>query len=271
MTIRSRNRFNNILFYVSLAFLLVNTGFFVFATLKSNLLDLPSFFEGFSVRKLFFGYNRLVVFASLFFMNLYVVVVSRGMNHAFEKTQCTEISFFFCFLIACLAECSRFYIPVFAFENSFSSVLVFLGNVSAFARLAAPFSILAGVIMSGIEQRQNVERNMSMILILAVFIATILPMNTSVIEPNFRVHAGFDKIVVTIEVFIDTLAAITLFIYNLRDGNNQKTFFGLVLIIAGFVLNINSTNLFKFILSTVFFSAGSILYLKELHDRHLYD
>jgi len=269
MTIKTRTHLNFVLFIFSLIILVVNLVFFIMFYLRSPVRI--NYYDGKILKSIFFGYQPLSVYFSLFYMNLYVVLVSLIINHAFSKTQCTEISFFFCFLLACLAETVRFYIPVFSVDSTFSELLIVLGDFSLFARLLAPLSLLSAVIMTGMEQRQNLERNMILIIVLSLFIATVLPLNTSIIEKDFRVHIGYDRVVVIIEILIDSLAVISLFFFNLRDGYSQKTFFGMIMIIAGFVLSINSINFFLLILSIVLFSWGTSFYLKDLHDRYLYN
>lgn len=222
------------------------------------------------IYSIFFEYQELAVFSSLLFMNIYVVAVSRAMTNAFAKTQCSEISFYFCFLISCLFESFRLYIPVLLVENTYTEYLIVLGDFSIFARLLAPLSLLSASIMSGAGQRQNLERNMLLIVVTAMFVAMVLPLNTTIIEKDFRVHAGFDKIVVAIEILIDTLAVISLYINNKKEEFSQKTTIGMIMIIAGFVLSINSYNFTLFALSVIFFAFGTVFYLKDLHDRNLY-
>lgn len=268
MTIKTRNRLNFSLFLISLIILVINVVFFLHYYFKTPVpLNIT---EGEFWHSLFFSYQPMAVYASLFFMNLYVVITAKMINNAFAKTNCTEISFFFCFLLACVAETVRFYIPMFSVGNSFSELLILLGNFSLFARILAPLSMLSAVIMTQVDERQNLERNMGLIIIISLFIAMVLPLNTGIIEKDFRVHAGFDRVVVMIEILVDSVAIISLFFFNLRDGYSQKTTIGLAMIIAGFVLSINSVNFFILILNLIFFTWGTIWYLKDLHDRYLY-
>ena len=268
MTIKTRNRLNFFLFLVSLIILVINVVFFFHYYFRTPIK--LNFSDGNFWYSLFFAYQPLAVYVSLFFMNLYVVITAKVINNAFAKTNCTEISFFFCFLLSCIAETVRFYIPMFSVETSFSDFLILLGNFSLFARILAPLSVLFAVIMTQVEERQNLERNMGLIIIVSLFIAMVLPLNTGIIEKDFRVHAGFDRIVVIIEILVDSAAVISLFFFNLRDGYSQKTTFGLAMIISGFVLSINSVNFFILILSLVFFTWGTFWYLKALHDRYLF-
>lgn len=261
---------NTALFYFSLLILVLNVLYFVHRVFidPSRFIETPqqSFFHDFM-----FAYQKGSVYISLFLMNLYVVITSRVLSNAFAKTQGSEAAFMFCFLIACLAETSRFYIPMFSIQNSFTEFLIFLGRISVFARILAPLSLLFSVIMVGPDQRQNLERNMGLIIVASMFVALVLPLNTAIIERDFRVHAGFDKIIVSIEVIIDCLAVFSLFLRNYNEKQNQKSTLGLIFVIAGFVLNINSYTYFLLVLSETFTIAGTVLYLKEIHDRNLYE
>ncbi len=256
------------LFLISLVFLVVNMVSLLFSVMKSPVTI--DFSNGSLIKSLFFSYQPVVVIISLFFMNVYVVGTSRAMTNAFAKTQCSEVSFFFCFLVACLSECSRFYIPILATENPFSEAIVFLGRFSIFARMLAPLSLLSCVILTSQDQRQNEERNMLLIVVVSMVIAIFLPLNTGIIEKDFRIHAGFDRIVVAIEILVDTLAVLSLAALNLREGQSQKSAVGMAMVIAGFVLSINSYNFLVLVLSMVFFIVGTVFYLKEIHDRNLY-
>lgn len=254
MTIKTRNRFNNFIFIISLVVFVLNIVFFVYREINYSV-----------------DYKSLSVYISLFFMGLYVCLTSLIMTHAFEKTQCTEICFFSCFLIACLAETSRLYIPMFDVGETSSLLLIVLGNFSAFARILTPLSFLFSVIMSGADQRQNLERNILLILVIALFFAVIIPQNTSIIEPTFRVHIGFDTTVVLIEILTNSCAVISLIIKNIQNGNSQRTAVGMTMVIAGFVLSVNSTTYVNMGLSVFFLTAGTYLYLSALHAQTMYD
>ncbi|MCQ2572566.1 MAG: hypothetical protein MJ182_01595 [Treponema sp.] len=268
MTIKTRNGLSFSLFLFSLVVLVVNVLFFVYSMIVNPCRFY--FDPNRPVYSILFEYQPIAVFISLFFMNLYVVITSKAMTDAFAKTQCSEISFFYCFLVSCLFESARFYIPLLSVDNTFSESLILLGDLSIFARILAPLSLLFAVIMNGPEQRQYTERNMLVIIVASMFLAMALPLNTSVLEKDFRVHAGFDTIIVVFEILVHSLAVISLFIYNIREKYSQKTSLGLAMIIAGFVMSINSVNFFILVLSILFFCLGTVFYLKELHDRNLY-
>lgn len=271
MTIKTRNRILFSIFIASLLFLITNLAFFIFALIKYPILSTEAV-QGHSLfRQWIFDYQPLAVYNSIIFMNVFAMVVSHVSAQAFEKTQSSELSFFFCFLVACLAECVRMYIPVLVSLRSFSSLIVFMGRFSTFARILAPLALLFSAIMSGSDQRQNLARNTMLIIVISVFFAFMLPLNTGVLEKSFRIHVGFDKIIVCIEILVHSSAIISLFINNRQNGYSQMTTLGMMLLIAGFVLGINGINFFLFFLSTVCSSAGAFLYLNSLHNRHLYE
>lgn len=255
---------------VSLVILILNVIFFTHRVFTHPMPFIRS--EGHSlIYDLINTYEKGAVFLSLFFLNLYVVITSKVLATAFSKTQGSEPAFIFCFLVACLAETSRFYIPMFSIQNSFTEFLIFLGRISVFARILAPLALLFSVIMTDADQRQNLERNMILIIVMAMLVSFYLPLNTAVIEKDFRVHAGFDKIIVSIEVIIDVLAAIALFLRNLNENQSQKSTLGLMFLIAGFVININSYTYLLLFLGVLFYILGTVFYLKEIHDRNLYE
>lgn len=272
MTIKVRNRFNIALFVISVSLLAVNAIHFIIAIKKYPVLPANFFLpdNNFSLRA-FITYNPISVYISLFVFNIYVCVASFIMLHRFEKTQCMQISYFYTFLIACLAETVRLYIPLFNLEESFSLGLVILGRSTTFARLLAPLSILFSVIMCEAEQRQTLERDILLIVVVALFFSQIIPMNTAVIDRNFRVHIGYNTIVVSIEVFVDVVSFITLIIKNYINELSQKTAVGMFFIIAGFVLLINSFNFVLLAVATFSIFFGSILYLNTLHQQSQYD
>ncbi|MCF0242637.1 MAG: hypothetical protein HUK25_08370 [Treponema sp.] len=271
MTIKSRNRLLFILFITSAVFFVLSLIFFIIGVLKFNFLAYEPNPEHGLFRQLFFDYHPFSVYNSIFFMNVYVVVASFVVSQAFEKTQSSELVFYFCFLVACLAECARLYIPFLVASKPFTGFIVFFGRFSTFARILAPLALLFSTIMTGPEQRQNLERNLLLIIVISIFAAFILPLNTGVLEKTFRIHVGFDRIVVIIEILVHSSAVISLFISNIQNGYKQWTTLGLALIIAGFVLGINGINLFVFNLAAICTSAGTFLYLNSLHNRHLYE
>lgn len=269
MTLKTRNRITFFLFLFSIVLLILNILFFIhcffvhpvpFYIFSENLL-----------KGIFLEYQPGVIYLSLFFMNLYVVITSKCIRDAFVKTQCSEICFFLCFLTACLTESLRLYIPLVALDNQFSNTLIILGKISIFSRILAPLSLLFSVIMAGPEQRQNLEQNMLIIFFVSLMIAMILPLNTGIIEKDFRVHAGFNKIIVTFEIIFHSISVIILFINNKCERYNQKTTIGMAMIIAAFVLSINSYNMIILLVSLGFYIAGTMFYLKDLHNRYLFD
>ena len=66
------------------------------------------------------------------------------------------------------------------------------------------------------------------------------------------------------------LTTIFLFYDNYKKEYSQLTTVGVVLVAMGIYSTINCTNLFLFILSFVFLTVGTFLYLKNLHKQYLW-
>ena len=96
MTIKTRNRLNISLFVFSLVFLAANIIIFIYSLYtKSFSLDL--FATSSSQKAFILRYNPIIVIASLFFQIIYVCVTSFMLYRVFEKTQASDISYFFLF------------------------------------------------------------------------------------------------------------------------------------------------------------------------------
>ena len=149
MTIKTRNRLNLSLFVFSLVFLAANIIIFLFSLYsKSYALDI---YDSTSTHTSFLlRYNPIIVIISLFFQIIYVCVTSFMLFRVFEKTQATDISYFFLFLISLIANSLRIWLPLFGMENTFTNLLLFCGNCVIFSKLLMPLSLLFAVVMGNV-------------------------------------------------------------------------------------------------------------------------
>ncbi len=189
----------------------------------------------------------------------------------FEKTQATDISFFFVFLIALIANSIRIWIPLFNMNSTFSGLLVFCGNCILFSKLLVPTSLLFSVVMSGADQRQNLEKNIFILLLGSTFFAQLLPLNTANVCLNFEVDYSYRNVIKITSILIVLATLIALFFNNRQKFYTQLTTVGLAFICAGTFTLFNSTNLLRFSLSVIFLFTGNLLYLKELHKQYLWN
>lgn len=270
MTIKTRNRLNISLFIFSLVFLAANIIIFLFS-LYSNSFS-PDIFEGAAANKPFLtSYNPLIVISSLFFQIIYVCVTSFMLYRVFEKTQASDISYFFLFLISLIANSLRIWLPLFGMVNTYSNLLVFCGNCVIFSKLLMPLSLLFAVVMGSVEQRQDLEKNIFLLLVSCIFFAQIIPLNTANICMNFEVDYSYRTVIKIAAILITSATLVALYFNNKQRFYTQFTTIGLGLIIVGTFILFNSTNLLKLISAFLFLLFGNIFYLKELHKQYLWN
>ena len=270
MTIKTRNRLNISLFIFSLVFLAANIIIFLFA-LYNKSLSFEVFEEASKHKAFLLKYNPIIVISSLFFQIIYVCVTSFMLYRVFEKTQASDISYFFLFLISLIANSLRIWIPLFGMVNTYSNFLVFCGNCVVFSKLLMPLSLLFAVVMGNVEQRQDLEKNIFLLLIGCVFFAKIIPLNTVNICMNYEVDYSYRNVIKIAGILVVIATLIALFFQNKQRFYTQFTTLGLGLIILGTFILFNSTNLLRLIASFILLLFGNIFYLKELHKQYLWD
>ena len=270
MTIKTRNRLNISLFYFSLVYLAANIILFLFA-LYNQSFSLKLFEEPVKGLSFLTKDSPLIVMFSLFFQILYVCLTSYKLYRVFEKTQASDISFIFLFLISIIANSLRIWLPLFGMINTYTGLLIFCGNCLIFSKLLMPLSLLFSVVMSDVEQRQDLEKNIFLLLVGCVFFATIIPLNTSNICTNYEVDYGYRNILKIAGILVTLATLITLFFNNRQRFYTQYTTIGLGLIFVGTFILFNSTNLLRLISSALFLLFGNIFYLKELHKQYLWN
>ena len=270
MTIKTRNRLNLSLFVFSLVFLAANIIIFIFSLYsKSFSLDI---YDNTSTHTAFLlRHNPIIVIISLFFQIIYVCVTSFMLFRVFEKTQATDISYFFLFLISLIANSVRIWLPLFGMENTFTNLLLFCGNCVIFSKLLMPLSLLFAVVMGNVEQRQDLEKNIFLLLIGCIFFAQIIPLNTANICMNYEVDYSYRNVIKIAAILVSIATLIALFFNNKQRFYTQYTTIGLCLIIIGTFILFNSTNLLRLITSFFFLLFGNIFYLKELHKQYLWN
>ena len=272
MTIKTRNRLNFSLFIFSLVFLVANILFFLLALYnKSFSLEIFQNNASSTHTNFLIKYNPLIVFISLYFEIIYVCVTSYLLYRVFEKTQATDISYFFLFLISLIANSFRIWLPLFNMVNTYSNLLLFCGNCILFSKLLMPVSLLFSVIMSGVEQRQDLEKNIVLLLISCIFFAKFIPLNTANICMNFEVDYSYRTVIKIAGILVIIATLIALFFQNQQHFYTQLTTLGLALIIAGTFFLFNSTNILKLGLSFILLLCGDIYYLRELHKQYLWN
>lgn len=272
MTIKTRNRLNISLFYFSLVFLAANIIILLFS-IHYNSFSLMQGIEQSQQTTFSFltRYNPLVMLISLYFQIVYVCITSFMLYRVFEKTQASDISFFFLFLIALIANSMRIWIPLFNLGSTYSGLLIFCGNCVLFSKMLVPLSLLFSVVMANVEQRQDLEKNIFLLLLGCIFFAQIIPLNTANLCNNFEVDYSYRNVIRITTILVIIAMLIALFFNNRHRLYTQVTTIGLALICIGTYILFNASSIILLVLSFIFLFIGNMLYLKELHKQYLWN
>ena len=269
MTIRLRNRLTLSFFILAITCLFIAV-FFTCFQFFSKTLVIPDFFSKGLSDSFLFKFRPWIVFTGIFLMMAYTCVTSLIILHAFEKTQATDITFFLLFLLACLCDTSRIIVPLLNLSGNYSQLLLKVGNVQLFARLFAPLALMANTILSSEEFRQHTDRICIILIIVAIFFAEFIPLNTAVILPNFCISYGYVKSIRIFTFSISLMSTFFLFLNNRKNEYKQIMTFGFLMIYLGYSLLSYSFNIANLVIGTVLLGLGTTFYLNEVHKHYLW-
>lgn len=272
MTIKTRNKLNLSLFFFSLVFLLANITLLLISLYSNSFtLDFSSYTSDNPHSFFLIKYNPTIVLISLYFQIVYVCVTSFMLYRVFEKTQASDISYFFVFLIALIANSLRLWIPLLNLEKTYSGLFRFCGNCVLFSKMLVPVSLFFSVVMAGVEQRQELEKNIFILLLGCILFSQFIPLNTSKLCSNFEIDYSYRNAIKVSSILIIIATLIALFFNNKHRLYTQLTTLGLGLISTGTFVLFNSTSIFLLGLSFLLLLFGNIFYLKELHKQYLWN
>lgn len=270
VTIKTRNISILILFFVSVVTVLAACATLVYM-IKSNSFIAPynsqqKVFLGFTASK----YTFLTSLISIFVLLVYVSFTAIYFVISFEKTQSTEIIFFSLFLVACLCESIRILIPILDLWDSTSYISLIIGKIEIFGRTLAPLSLLAVAIASGTEQRQDVERNIAIIVITSVTIVRFLPIDSMHISLQCLVPWSRNSFFSVMRLFIILAADISQIINAELLDRDFTSIIGFIILSLGYLITCITFSFFTLILGTILLSVGSVIYLRGLHKQYLW-
>lgn len=269
MTIRTRNRLTLILFFAAIILLIGNAGFFAYEILTKNF-SIPEVFLKGVPESVLLTYNPKCVLIAIFTMLLYVCIITYVIYRSFEKTQATDITFFLLFLAACLLDSFRLAVPLFRISGTFSRFLICIGNIHIFARLLAPLGLFGNVVLSTEDYRQNTDRNCLIIIVAALFFAYFIPLNNSIILPNFSISYGYVHLIRGFSLLVSILNIITMFLTNKKNEYSQLMTLGFTFLTVGYSIMFYCYNILGVIAGPIFLGVGTTIYIKEIHNRYLW-
>ena len=244
--------------------------FFSLYQFFSRGITLPEIYTKDLSSNLLFCYTPWCVFAGIFILMAYTCVTTLIIYHSFEKTQAPDIVFFLLFLIACLCDTSRLLVPVFKLSGTFSLFLLKAGNIHLFARLLAPLALMGNTVMSTDDFRQSTDRNCVILIVISLFFAEIIPLNTAVILPNFCISYGYEKAIRAFTFLTCAVSAVSLFFTNRKNEYKQIMTIGFVLLCFGYTLIFYCYNIATLAAGTILLGTGTYFYLNEVHKHYLW-
>lgn len=256
-------------FIISVTWLIMGIFFTLFQFFSTNLVLPEVYTKGLSDNVLL-RYSPICVFVGLLILMLYVCVTTLIIYHSFEKTQAPDIVFFLLFLFACLCDTSRILVPIFQLSGTFSLFLLRVGNIHLFARLLAPLALMGNTILSTDDFRQSTDRSTIILIIVSMFFAEIIPLNTAVILPNFCISYGYVKAIRGFSLLICIVSTISLFYTNHKNEYKQIMTIGFILLCLGYALLFFSYNIASLVVGTILLGSGTYLYLNEVHKHYLW-
>ena len=269
MTIRFRNRMTLIFFLIAVSCLLLGT-FVTLYQFFSNGMVLPEVYTKVSSQNFFLRYNPVCVFTGIFILLTYVCLTTLIIFHSFEKTQAPDIVFFLLFLFACLCDTTRLFLPVLHLSGTYSLFLLKIGNIHLFARLLAPLALMGNTSMSSDEFRQSTDRNCIILIIIALFFAEIIPLNTAIILPNFCISYGYVKAIRAFCFLTCTVSIVSLFHTNRKNEYRQIMTLGFILLCIGYTLIFYCFNILTLASGIICLGFGTFFYLNEVHKHYLW-
>ena len=152
MTLKIRNRFLKIFSFFSVFTFIFATLILVTTMIGKNILPPPIEIRTIPFYSIHFltNCNFPATILSIFVLLFFVIIASFFSNMHFQKTQSTELIFYFAFLGGILCETFRLVIMAFGLWVTFSDTLLILGKLILFGRVMAALSFFFAALTSEI-------------------------------------------------------------------------------------------------------------------------
>ena len=271
MTIRLKNRLTFVLILISIALLLS-------AAVASGLglyfgkIRFPNQIPALRFQEFFiFRYSRICIFVSVFSLLVYTLIFLITIGVQFEKSQSSEIIFMMIFFAGCFTEAFRLLFPLANLWETGQTLAVIATRFILAGRIASCMSLFFMASYSRAEYRQFVERNIMIILVVALIFAVAYPVNTNVILPEGRLAWGLSYLVTGTKAGLLSLAVLSQALESLKEKTSFRLTVGIFLIAVGYSLLHSAYNFFMLALGIASLVLGTIIYVKKLHRQYLWN
>ncbi|MCR4822201.1 MAG: hypothetical protein K5873_04940 [Treponema sp.] len=273
MTLKTRNDFIKFFFISSIIIAALSLITFILAFYSHKIITPPALRIPSFLNDLPFTPNSFpAVMVSFVVLILYVPVCFFLLIHFFEHTQTTEIIFFTGFLIACSAEIARFITICFGLWLTFSNLLIFMGTVVLFGRTLAPLSFLCAALLSETSQRQDIERNYVIMMIVSIAFAAVIPMNTAKISSTGLVSEGFLSQVNILRFLLLATTILSFYIHGIKRNSSEHKQLALssLILLSGYTLMVSCDSYFFLIAGSAGLIYGTYRYMNYLHRLYMW-
>ena len=270
MIIKVRNRILLCLTMLSIT-ILVASALFAGIKIYYGINDFPYDFSV-KVSKLFFLTPTVYsTISSVFILLIYVITSLFYISVQFEKTQSSEIIYFSLFLFSLLFEFVRIFIPCLNLYDSYSRITSIMSRRVLFSHVLSPLSLLYISIQNLPEHRQNVERNLTILLIISAMISVTVPLDSEKMTLTCRLKFGFEREFLIFWGLFTLITFISLLQNNFSENSKSKMPLGFLLLAFGYKILCTTPVLISILAGTVLLITGTVIFLKELHKKYLWD
>lgn len=269
MTIKNRNRFFLFLFLFCSAVFAGEALVFCLAAAARAIIPPENPVRTFVLfgSSILCPYSFHASIAAIFLFGISAPALAMAVFKGFEKTPSLEILFFSGFILSCLAESSRLFLPVFGLWKTNSLLLIVLGRIVMGGRILAPLSLFFAAAFSSANDLQNAERNLIILITAACIFGILYPMNTAVTTSSCMVLWGFKRLLsaVRILIFLTTVLSAVIEAHTKGIREIYVKAAGLLVLAAGYGLLCGTDCYLEFCVALILSAAGCLIYLKSLH------
>ena len=271
MTIKARNRFYMGFFILSLFFLIFDFVFFHYQKFSGSFI-LPEITASSNLSTSFiFGYRPYFTFGAIFFEFIYLCGTSFIILYAFYKTQAGELGYFLLFLLSILMDTTRIFIPLLQLAETYTTALIVINNIVLTGTILSPISLLALVLFSAEEYRQNLEQNCVIIIVVSAFVAFSIPINTGILLPSYASAYAFSNVLRLFIIIAIIISVASMSMNNYKRELSQLTTVGFFIMGLGSLILKHCSTLFQLVIGVICSAVGTVLYFKELHNQYLWN
>jgi hypothetical protein len=126
--------------------------------------------------------------------------------------------------------------------------------------------------MNEAEQRQDIERNLTVVIAVAAVFAIIIPLDTAHITPTCTIPWAYGHLFTGIFALISITTAVTLFLKAKNQDSKEmlEIFTGFILLCSGYNILTAAYNWGALTAGVLLLATGTFRYLKSLHILYLW-